>query len=265
MPGRHVQSSSWDTTALSLLNNWLATAHVFSPFLSISSVPPAPFLSSLCSLFSTTFLLFLLCLPSYFIFASPFPSRSITERLWIVKLASTYRHSCNPGDKEGSILKSVQCETSLRGEASFSVFTSSGQFLTPQLLFGNSCREWRKRETGRTCWRRVKCCMSLFFSVSILSIYWEKISVRSLEQAPLMLHGYRPRMEWRLAREWRELHHTLMRKEIHFLHQQPWCLLLNMGSPPLAQLIILGNQSSHPTPILLRHSSICGAASGYGH
>lgn len=54
--------------------------------------------------------------------------------------------------------------------------------------------------------------MSLFISVSILS-------VGRLEQAPLMLHGYRPGMERRLAKEWRALHHTLMRKEI--LHQQP--------------------------------------------
>lgn len=74
------------------------------------------------------------------------------------------------------------------------MFTSSGQFLTPQLLFGNSCREWRRRETWRTCCRRLKCYMFLLFeNVS------EQSRALSTEQAHARFHGYRPGTEWRLG------------------------------------------------------------------
>lgn len=164
MPGMHVQSSPLGTTDLFLLNNWLVAAYVFSPpFLSISSASPAQFFSSYCSL-SPLYIpsLCLLCCLSFF----PLPSITLRlPRLWIVKVASTYRHLCNQGDKEGSILNAFDVRHPWRGEASFSVFTSSGQFLTPQLLFGNACRQWRERETGKTWCRRLKCYIFVLFSV----------------------------------------------------------------------------------------------------
>lgn len=121
MPGRHVQSSSQGTSDLSLLNNWPASAYVFSlpAVLSLSpqrhlrtSYPPIVFFSPVLP-FSPSFVLFL----SYFL--SPptlsFFSLSITLRLpglWIVKVAVTYRCLCNLGDKEGRHSESIRCETS---------------------------------------------------------------------------------------------------------------------------------------------------------
>lgn len=222
------------------------------PFLSISSASPAQFLSSYCSFFPSASHLSLSFVFSFILSSPPalsylsLPSLSVSQG-WIVKVADTYRSLCNWGDKEGSILKAFHVRHPWRGEASFSMFTSSGQFITPQLLFGNACRQWRESETGRTEMLHVFC-WNTFNRLTEDSS--GQLRALNSEQAQVRLHGARPGTEWGLAR----IRDTMTLKEINLFSQWPQCLLLNIENPFLEQLcdeaqyIILRNQIKFKRP-----------------
>lgn len=140
------------TTNLSLLNNWLAAADAhpyfsLSPHLrgcSPSVVLSPPSTSHLCDFFPPAF------------------RHSTFLRVMNCESCRYIKGACATEE----ILKAFDAKHPGRGSASFSMFASSGQFLTPQLLlFGNAGREWLERENGSTGCRRLKCYMFAMFSV----------------------------------------------------------------------------------------------------